>query len=215
MRLSIRVASWCRPPAAGALALCLAGCSSSATTPPPTDAGHAADASQDAAVSLDAAISDAGAGDAPSADASDSASSSEAGGCSGLVDTASTVTEEYSATDPPAATGGTFLDGTYFLTASTVYTGTSGPTGPTGEMRRATLQLTGDAYLYSSDDNGVPYQQTGTIAPSGTTINGAVSCPSGKTDPFASYSITSTGFIEYAPNYSGTPATLAHTFTKQ
>jgi hypothetical protein len=192
---------------AGVLAICAVGCASSANTPSSTDAGGAIDASQ-GATGADDASPDA-------SNASDASTSADAGGCSGLPDTASAVTEQYSATAPPNATGGSLLDGTYFLTGATLYTGPGGATGATGRTRKATLQLSRNAYLYSSDDDGISYQQAGMVAPSGSALMGTVTCPAGAPAPFTSFSVTSTGFIELAPNYSGTTATFVHTWTKQ
>ena len=45
------------------------------------------------------------------------------------------------ASELPVATGGTVVDGTYFLTANKVYSGPGGTSGPTGGSVRSTFSI--------------------------------------------------------------------------
>lgn len=65
----------------------------------------------------------------------------EAGVCNDLVNSGTLVDRTGVSGDPPVATGGTVVDGTYDLTAYSVYVGTSGTPGPTGITAKATIRI--------------------------------------------------------------------------
>ena len=46
------------------------------------------------------------------------------------------------ASDRPTPLGGSFVAGTYFVTARVQYTGVGGPTGPTGNITQTTVRIT-------------------------------------------------------------------------
>ena len=109
----------------------------------------------------------------------------DAGACNTLVNGATQVQQIDIATARPAATGGSIVDGLYFKTSDTVYTGVGGGTGPTGYFVRETLTITnastGTALLTSTFlVNGVD-NTTERITMSPTTSTGATTlifvCP--------------------------------------
>jgi hypothetical protein len=65
----------------------------------------------------------------------------EAGVCNDLVNTGTLIDRTGVNGDPPVATGGTVVDGTYDLTAFAVYVGTAGAPGPTGITARSTIRI--------------------------------------------------------------------------
>ena len=67
--------------------------------------------------------------------------SGEGGVCNDLVNGGVLVDRTAVNGDPPTATGGTVVDGTYNLTDYSVYVGTGGAPGPTGITAKATLRI--------------------------------------------------------------------------
>jgi hypothetical protein len=166
-----------------------------------TDAGH--DAASDAHSTPDT-------GDAASA--TDAAPDAPAV-CNTLVNSASSITVEQVASDPPAPQGGTPVDGTYALTAAVIYTGPDGPTGASG-MSQTTLQITGATIQVVSD--GDPATRTITFTTSGTSIASVDTCPDTDTCP-ATYTATPTTFIVAVDGGTDDAGarTLVETFTKE
>ncbi len=65
----------------------------------------------------------------------------EGGVCNDVANTGQLVDRTGINGDPPVAIGGTILNGTYDLTAYSVYVGTAGTAGPTGITAKATLRI--------------------------------------------------------------------------
>jgi hypothetical protein len=65
----------------------------------------------------------------------------DAGVCTDLANTGTLVDRTGVQGDPPTSTGGTVVDGTYDLSAYTVYVGTSGVAGPTGITAKASIRI--------------------------------------------------------------------------
>jgi hypothetical protein len=84
------------------------------------------------------------------------------------------VSVEQVASDPPAAQGGTIEDGTYWMTAATVYTGPGGPTGETGTMQTTILVSGGTIQVVTTRG---PATRTVSITTSGTYFTVTDSCP--------------------------------------
>ena len=86
------------------------------------------------------------------------------------------------ATDPPAATGGTIVEGQYELTADTVYVGASGTGGQTGITMKATLLLASGKITEVKELGGVGKTATttrtsGGYAATGVTFAETEFCP--------------------------------------
>ncbi len=108
----------------------------------------------------------------------------DGGLCTTLANGAPQVQQVDVAAARPVATGGSFVDGTYFKTSDKVYTGAGGATGPTGYTVRETIAITnsstGTALLLSTFiDNGGTTTERITVSP--TTSGGAITltfvCP--------------------------------------
>jgi hypothetical protein len=127
------------------------------------------------------------------------------------------VQEEQVADVAPAPAFGTFADGTYFLTAVTIYTGDGGASGPSGHTHQQTSVASGGAaQSVSSDDNGCASHSNSQIAFSdaGLTITGT--CPACMPSPCGTvtlgYTAGPSGFMLFLP--SGTNI-VVETYTHQ
>ena len=133
--------------------------------------------------------------------------------CNTLVNSASAISIEQVASDPPAPAGGTPVDGTYALTAAVIYTGPGGPTGASGTTQ-TTLQIAGGTIQVVS--SGDPATRTVTFTTSGTSVASVDTCPDTDTRP-GTYTATPTTFlVELGGGTDDAGArTLVETFTKQ
>ncbi len=148
-----------------ALAAC-GGDDSTATTP---DAST--DAIEEPTVKLDAGAMDTSVADT---------GSDVMQGCNNLGNSAPSVAQQYAAGQAPAPSGGTIPDGTYFVTASSVYIGDAGLTGPTGAMLKQTELVTGGAFKLVSFEGPV----IGAVTQNGTyTVNADASVVATTTCP--------------------------------
>jgi len=180
-------------------------CSSSSADDTTTDSG--ADTSTDASdgsAPLDSATTD-GSDSSPD-DASDDA-------CNTIANIAQTITIQQVASAPPAAQGGTFVDGTYTMTDVTIYTGPQGPTGPSGTSK-TTLQITGTTFQVVND--GTPGTRTVTAVVSGSSVTATDTCPD-STIFHETFTATATSFVVYLDGGTDDAGarTVAETFTKQ
>ena len=116
---------------------------------------------------------------------------------------------QYSAASPPAATGGTLLDGTYHLVSVTDYT-TDGGTGPTGQSHLQSLTFTaGTVQIVQRrdlQDGGCSYEHmTGTAVSTGTSpLTFTQTCPQVQSPSSNGYTQTSTSFTLYNQNNGST-----------
>jgi|HubBroStandDraft_1064217.scaffolds.fasta_scaffold81993_2 hypothetical protein len=162
-----------------------------------------------------------GLADGSSGDAVADGASAEAGGdagdgavaCNTLANTAPQVTGAQVAENPPAMQGGTVVDGTYFLTNLTIYTGPEGPTGATG-MTDTTIQITGNTIQVVT--NGTPGTRTETFAGTGSTFTATDTCPD-TTVIQGAYTATSSSFVVQFPGGTDDAGarTVEETFAKQ
>ncbi|MBK7579063.1 MAG: hypothetical protein IPI67_02555 [Myxococcales bacterium] len=147
--------------------------------------------------------------------AGDAGTTDSGGVCNTFANGASPIDETKVATSQPAPTGGTLVDGTYFLTSYAINTGPGGSAGPTGKKIRHTLVISGassgTATLQSVREKlgEAELRTTGTATSSGTNLNIQLTCGvSGSTS--IGYTVTSTGLqLLDATN------TNVQTFTKQ
>jgi hypothetical protein len=197
-------------------------CSSSSSPGSPVgDGGGEAGSTNEAGVTVEAGSDGAALVDSPSGDASQG-SPGDAGGdaadgavaCNALANTATPVTGSQAAENPPALQGGAVVNGTYFLTNLTIYTGPDGPTGSTG-MSQTTIQISGDTIQVAT--NGTPGTRTEmfTVAAGGT-FSATDTCPDTSVVQGA-YSATATTFVVQFPGGSDDAGarTVQETFTKQ
>jgi hypothetical protein len=73
--------------------------------------------------------------------------------------------------------GGTMVDGTYFETAYTIYTGPGGATGPEGMDHQLTAVLAGGMARIAFLTNGKQMRYTFKVATSGTETTWSFVCP--------------------------------------
>jgi hypothetical protein len=111
---------------------------------------------------------------------------------------------------PPTATGGLVSQGTYVLTAATVYPGVQGTTYATAQT---TLQLTGAQFqeMDSSTGNSTA-TSSGRWMTAGTTLGLLESCPA-PTSFSWSYSASGGTLTITVPPMNGSNATIVETFT--
>jgi hypothetical protein len=156
------------------------GCSSSSSTTPPDGGGEAA-ATNESGVTVDggsegAVTNESGSevGDSgPLTDAADSVADGAAA-CNALTNAASPVMGTQVAQNPPTLVGGTIVDGTYFLTGLTTYTGPQGPTGSSG-MSQTTIKISGGTIQVIT--NGTPATRNETLTTTGNQFTSTDTCP--------------------------------------
>jgi hypothetical protein len=197
-------------------ALVLAACGSKSSGAPyqgsvnpgltPGD-GAAADGSEESSVGTTEA--DGGAGGSSGADGGSDATTA----CNTLVDTAPMVTTENVGSPPPVLTGGTIADGTYFLTALTVYTGDGGAAGP-GGSNSTTIEVDGTTIQIAM--MGANGTATEMVTTSGSSFTDTRTCPAPATR-MGAYSATATTFTVQFQNgtVDGGVSTIQETFTLQ
>lgn len=179
------------------------GCSSSTTDSPgtqvaTTDGGSeaAAPTNQDAATATDGATDSATTAPCPST----------------LTNAAPEIDEMNVAAVKPTPAGGTYMDGTYFLTARSEYTGVGGQSGPRGHKRKETLRVAGNVIeLVKARDGSANAAITANVSAAGTTLTLADACAAGAAATF-DFDATSTTITLYEapPNEA-----KVSTFTRQ
>jgi hypothetical protein len=100
--------------------------------------------------------------------------------CNALVNSAPLVDPVYVATAVPVASGGSILDGTYYLTANRVYTGIGGTTGPTGGQVKNTYSLQSGLMNWVGWHTGLTTdtRSTARITTSGNQVTATTTCGS-------------------------------------
>jgi hypothetical protein len=106
------------------------------------------DAAMDAAG--DAGPTDGGADTGAPSDAADDGAPLDGGECTNITNVGALISQMDVATNRPAGSGGTLVDGTYTKSADTIYTGPGGATGMTGYQTRETLVVSNSASGTSS-----------------------------------------------------------------
>jgi hypothetical protein len=127
--------------------------------------------------------------------------------CNDLANIAVPVEVHAVAAPPPAPEGGTLVDGTYVVTASTLYTGEGGASGATGDEVRMTVRIRG-AQADSVFD-GV--NRSAVLTVDGTRVHSASTCPSKASDAVG-FTSTGEGFALFLTRSEGT---LVQTFSKR
>jgi hypothetical protein len=193
-----------------------AGCGSD-SKPPPADGGTVR---PDGGAALDGGAAVDGGAAADGGPVTDGGAPSDGGSncpdagvpCNTLTNGATTATRQQVAQNTPAFTGGTPVPGTYFSTASTVYTGPGGATGPTADTERTTLVMSASSFQVVSDkgDGCAGERFNANYTTSGNQMTATFTCggPPGGSQAFL-YTATSTTFT------LNTEANKVLTFTKQ
>ncbi|MGO9838089.1 MAG: hypothetical protein ACLP1X_28230 [Polyangiaceae bacterium] len=158
--------------------------------------------------------------DASSGDAAEGATGDASGDaadgavtCNALANGASPVTGMQVAENPPTLAGGTPVNGTYFLTSLTIYTGPEGPAGAAGPAQ-TTIQISGSTIQVVT--NGTPGTRTEMFTASGTSFTATDTCPD--TSGFqGTYTATATSFVVQFPGGTDDAGarTVEETFAKQ
>jgi hypothetical protein len=115
--------------------------------------------------------------------------------CNTLANTADSITVSAGANPMPAGTGGTIVDGTYFLTELKVYPGSP---VPSGIPFKQTILISGCSLLLAE---GTDVHKNSIIGPVGMELNGEMVCSSKAGDvptEISSYTATATTFTMYS-----------------
>jgi hypothetical protein len=176
----------------------VAACGSSSAPATATDASSAGD----------------GAGE-PSADdaAADSGESDAGPPCNTIANAAPVVSVTQVAADPPGPQGGTIVDGTYWGTSVTIYTGPNGPTGATGTSQMTALVQGSTVQLVTS---GQPARRTIALTTADAGFTSVDTCPASQTSQ-GGYTATPTTLTFFLPGGTDDAGarTVVDTLTKQ
>jgi hypothetical protein len=120
-------------------------------------------------------------GGIPEAGIAEAGASGDAGLCNNVPEIGYRVTQMNVPSAPPAATGGTIVDGTYILTSFSIFTGQGGSSAPTGHWEQQEIVLSGNGPVMQSANLTDSYptwlHENFSFAPAGTNINVAQTCP--------------------------------------
>jgi hypothetical protein len=179
--------------------ICASGCSSSSDSSSSPGAADSGAAVADAGSSSDGSTKDA----ATTADtgAKDAGTDAVASGCNALVNSAPESTQSTIASAAPAATGGTIVDGTYFLTEFNLYDPAGSASAPEPSGLKVTLAIHGnemDSIQTLPDDSSDTFAETFVV--SGTDLNRTLTCPNPGPDLQAVYSVTGNTLTIYETN---------------
>jgi hypothetical protein len=143
--------------------------------------------------------------------AEDGAATDGPAACNTLVNAAPTITSEDVASAPPTLVGGTIVNGTYFLTALTQFTGDAGMSGA-GGSDTTTIAVSGTTIQVNSSGTA----STERVTTSGTTFVDTRLCP-GSGQRQGTFTATSTMLIvqfDQGADDAGTDV-IQETFTLQ
>ena len=98
-------------------------------------------------------------------------------GCNDVVNTAPVFDGRRVALGIPTPSGGTIVEGTYYETDYTIYTGPGGATGPEGMDHQITAVIAGPIVRIAYLMNGIQKRYTFTMTTSGTQTTWTFSCP--------------------------------------
>ncbi len=152
------------------------------------------------------------AGPDAAADAATDAVPLDAAQCNAVVNRATLVDTVAMAVAAPTPQGGPIVDGTYVVSASTVYTGVGGQTGSTGVVYQATSVNSAGTYQFVDQGGGSVQRSRGTFVVSGNDINITQTCPDPTSLTYTKLDASATAFTIYDVT---NPALVgALTFTK-
>ncbi len=140
--------------------------------------------------------------------------------CNALSSTGTPVPQQNVASAAPVPMGGPLPgDGTYVLTASSIYTGPGGASGPTGlsvqwtEVWSGVTASGGNYQRVNVSSTSIPYTESGAFTVSGTMLTVTPSCPDSRSSTALSYdSDGTTTLTEY---FTTAGRVHSRTFTRQ
>lgn len=123
----------------------------------------------------------------------------DGGTCTALASDGVVVDQNGVVGDAPTGSGGAIQDGTYELTAATVYVGAAGTPGPTGQQIQGALRIAGAAFerVQRQGTAGATPEEvrsSGTLSANGTTLTLRTSCPLAAQDQ-ATYSVVANTLV--------------------
>jgi len=139
----------------------------------------------------------------------------DAGPCNTIANVASDVAEMAVADVAPTPGGGTIVDGTYVVTAATIYTGVGGQSGATGATYRSTSVDQAGQYTYLDDGTTPPVVTAGQYVTTSATADITIvqQCPPSGVLGFKKYTASPTEFTLF--DVTNPAAVHALTFTLQ
>lgn len=129
-----------------------------------------------------------------------------AGACNTLSNDAPTLQKDHHAEPTPTMTGGTIVEGKYFLTAMDKYNGATG----TSAHQETWVFSGGNVQVVTKHEEKGDVRFSGTYSTSGNTLTAAFTCPAANAISFK-YTATATQIAMVNPD----DANEVHTFTKQ
>ena len=181
-------------PGASLAGASLIACSSSTTTNGSPASGLEGGAAEDGSTTDAPANPPKDAGADVGSDTGDSG-----GACNNVVQAATEATTATIASAAPAATGGTILDGTYFLKEFDVYDPAGTASAPMPSGLTVTLVIKGNVMDSIQDlpDGTQTFSETFTVEATSKALNRILTCPKPGPDLAAKYSVTATGITIY------------------
>ncbi len=125
--------------------------------------------------------------------------------CNDLVNAAPVIVGQKVAMNRPVPSGGTMVDGAYYETSFTLYTGLGGETGPENE-HQLTVILSGRMAQVIQLYQGVQRRYTLAIETLGTMTNWTILCPRSSVIPYG-YDASPTQIVMYV-NTASQPASF-------
>lgn len=116
--------------------------------------------------------------------------------CSGPAANGALVAEQLAAGTSSQAQGGVLPDGDYELVSDTVYESDAGTAGPTGNQRKQTFQLAGNAVSMTLEDSSGTQSAQFTIAFAGPTFVLTQTCPAGGSTLNFAYTMVAADRVE-------------------
>ncbi len=131
--------------------------------------------------------------------------------CNRLINDGPLVTATAVSTMPPAAAGGTIVDGTYELTATTLYLNADRQASPPPGTFSGVVEMAGNAMQQVFKINGSEWHYTASFTVTGVSISLLYTCPNAATE---SHSLTATA-DEFRIYDTDTDGTLEQVYRKR
>lgn len=140
----------------------------------------------------------------------------DGGACNALVNAAPESTSATVKGTPPAATGGTIAEGTYYQTEFVLYDPSSDASPPAPGGLKATLVIKGNVMNSVIDvGDGVDKPFTETFTTTGTALDRQLTCPKVAPDLKATYSVDGKKLVVYETDPNSPGVVAASVFMRQ